>query len=117
MAEASRPALTGYGGGGFRISGQFVPGSILINRERFLPWPVSAIGEASPESLEPILDGVELLLVGGGRTLVQVPPPLRAALKARGVAVEPMDTGAAGRTFVALLGEGRLVAAALVAIA
>jgi uncharacterized protein len=38
---------------------------------------------------------------------------LRAALKAGGVGVEAMDTGAACRTYNVLLGEDRRVAAAL----
>jgi uncharacterized protein len=38
---------------------------------------------------------------------------LRSALKARGVGVDSMDTGAACRTFNVLLGESRRVALAL----
>jgi uncharacterized protein len=45
-----------------------------------------------------------------------VPPALRAALRGAGIAVEPMDTGAACRTFNVLLAEGRRVAAALIAV-
>jgi uncharacterized protein len=42
---------------------------------------------------------------------------LRAAVRARGLALEWMDTGAACRTFNVLLAEGRPVAAALLAVA
>ena len=42
-----------------------------------------------------------------------VAPALRAALKARGIAIEAMDTGAACRTYNVLLAEDRRVAAAL----
>ena len=41
------------------------------------------------------------------------PAALRAALKAHGIAVEAMDTGAACRTYNVLLAEDRRVAAAL----
>jgi uncharacterized protein len=117
MAEAARPVLSGYGGGGFRVAGAFVAGSILINRDRMISWPVSSAAGITLESVAPILaDGAELLLLGCGRSLVPVAPALRAALKQRGVAVEPMDTGAASRTYTALVSEGRRVAAALIAI-
>ncbi len=44
------------------------------------------------------------------------PPALRAALRAAGVALEAMDTGAACRTFNVLVAEERRVAAALIAL-
>ena len=48
---------------------------------------------------------------------MQMPPPeLRAALRERGVVLEPMNTGAACRTFNVLLTEGRRAAAALIAL-
>jgi uncharacterized protein len=45
--------------------------------------------------------------------MVPVAADLRAWFKARGVALEPMDTGAACRTYNVLLAEDRRVAAAL----
>jgi uncharacterized protein len=39
---------------------------------------------------------------------------LRSALRAAGIALEPMDTGAACRTYNVLVAEGREVAAALI---
>ena len=60
--------------------------------------------------------GVDLLLLGCGAAMRPVAPALRAALRKAGIAVEPMDTGAACRTFNVLLAEGRRVAAALVAV-
>jgi uncharacterized protein len=41
---------------------------------------------------------------------------LRAALKAAGIASDPMSTGAAVRTYKVLLAENRAVAAALIAV-
>jgi uncharacterized protein len=40
-------------------------------------------------------------------------PALRLALKARGIAIEAMETGAACRTYNVLLAEDRRIAAAL----
>jgi uncharacterized protein len=45
-----------------------------------------------------------------------IPPKLRAALRSHGVVIEPMDTGAAARTYNVLAAEGRKVAAALIAV-
>jgi uncharacterized protein len=52
-------------------------------------------------------------LLGLGRRMGLVASDLRAALKASGIVIEAMDTGAACRTFNVLLGEERRVAAAL----
>jgi uncharacterized protein len=43
-----------------------------------------------------------------------VPAKLRSALRASGIALEPMDTGAACRTYNVLVAEGRQVSAALI---
>jgi uncharacterized protein len=44
------------------------------------------------------------------------PPDLRVELKARGISLEWMDTGAACRTFNVLLTEEREAVAALIAV-
>lgn len=59
---------------------------------------------------------VTVLLIGTGARLVPVPAELRARLRAHGIGVEAMDTGAACRTFNVLLTEERAVAAALIAV-
>ncbi len=58
---------------------------------------------------------IEHLLVGTGTALVPLAPELRQRLRAAGIKAEPMATGAAARTYSILLGEKRLVAAALLA--
>jgi uncharacterized protein len=59
---------------------------------------------------------VSILLLGCGKRMGSVPLALREGLRARGVVVEPMDTGAACRTYNVLLSEERRVAAALIKI-
>jgi len=117
---AARPVLHGYGPGRFRISGALWQGSVLILPERALPWPVSAAGEANVESLAPLFalppGTVELLLLGSGPSMAMPPAGLRPALRAAGIGLEVMDTGAACRTLSVLLAEDRLVAAALIAL-
>ena len=123
VEPASRlQAIESYRGGGFRVSGLRYEGSVLVFRERTLAWPVAAHSEIGIYALartvaDPANGRVELLLLGCGARLLPVPPPLRRRLKDLGVAVEPMDTGAACRTFNVLAAEERRVAAALIAIA
>lgn len=59
---------------------------------------------------------IEHLLIGTGANMLPL-FDLRAALRERGLPAEPMATGAAARTYSILLGEKRLVAAALLAVA
>lgn len=120
LLPAGRQVVESYGAGGFRVSGARHEGSVLVLPERTLAWAPVAFEEITLESLLPVADAqpaVELLLVGCGPRLRLLPRALRDALRPRGLVLEPMDTGAAARTYNVLLAEGRAVAAALLAIA
>ena len=113
------PAIEGYGGGGFRVDGVFYQGSLIVLPTRVVEWAVAEIAQIDDAALPPALfgeAGVELLLLGCGARMQPVPRALREALRAAGTVVEPMDTGAAVRTYNILLGEHRRVAAALIAV-
>ena len=109
---AGRQVIERYGPSGFRISGKVYLGPVLVFADRTVAWESAAMTE---EGLAAVGEhgGVELLLLGLGRRMAPVAAALRAALKAKGIAVEAMDTGAACRTFNLLLAEDRRVAAAL----
>jgi uncharacterized protein len=114
-----RKLVDGYGAGGFKIAGERVQGSLLITSLATWPWPVVDPSQATIDSLETLLaaePGLELLLFGTGQRMAPPMPVLRAALKARGVTLELMATGAACRTYNVLTAEGRRVAAALIAV-
>jgi uncharacterized protein len=113
------PAIEGYGAGGFRVDGAIHKGSLIVLPTRIVAWEVAAFAQIDEASLPPALFGdarVELLLLGCGARMEMVPAALRAALRDAGAVVEPMDTGAAVRTYNVLLGENRQVAAALIAV-
>ena len=117
---AGRQVVESYGGGRFRVSGMSFEGSVLVLPERTVPWDVDRLEDVTPERLRPILDlgsEIEILLLGCGSAWAPVAPELRDAVRAHGVVLEPMDTGAASRTYNVLLAEGRRVAAALIAVA
>ncbi len=122
LIPGGRQIVESYGEGRFRITGQVYAGAGLVFLERTLAWTVSVADEANLENLEPVLaagraGSVELMLFGQGRHMALVPPALRQGLRAGGIVVEPMDTGAACRTYNVLMAEGRRVAAALVPVA
>ncbi len=125
-APASRlQVIESYRGNGFRISGARHEGSVLVFREHTLAWPVRAHALIDVDALVGSVAAAnaaesapaELLLLGCGARLLPVPAALRRRLKEIGVAVEPMDTGAACRTYNVLAAEERRVAAALIAVA
>jgi uncharacterized protein len=101
-----------YGLSGFRVSGAVYLGPVLVFPDRTLVWADAAMTEAG---LGPVVEhgGVELLLLGLGRHMAPIAAALRTALKAHGIAIEAMETGAACRTYNVLLAEDRRVAAAL----
>lgn len=119
LIPQGRQLIERYGNGGFRVSGESYHGSIMVLPERSDTWPVTAIEQLDLASLEPVLSAepaVEVLLIGCGRSMALIDPDLRAAARARGVVLEPMDTGAACRTYNVLVAEERRVAAVLIAV-
>ena len=60
---------------------------------------------------------VGVLLYGTGVRQVWPSLEVRTAFQNAGIVLEPMDTGAAARTYNLLLAERRAVAAALIAVA
>lgn len=108
--------INGYGDGGFTIAGTRHEGAVLVLPRRTLAWPVTAISGIAEDSLSPILQAEprpKVLVLGCGKGMQVLPRPVRDFLRGAGIVVEPMDTGAACRTFNVLLTEGRDVAAAL----
>lgn len=107
---ANAQVIQSYGAAGFRIGNTPYDTPVLVLQTTTVSWS----GALTMEAFAPLLvPEVEVLLIGTGARHEMVDPALRQALKARGVAMDSMDTGAACRTFNILLGEGRKVAAAL----
>lgn len=119
VVSADRQLIHGYGDGGFTITGIRHEGSVLVLPGQTLPWAVAAMGQLTVDSLAPILAAEPrpaVLLLGCGKGMSVLPREVKAALRNQGIVVEPMDTGAACRTYNVLLTEGRDVAAALIAV-
>jgi len=119
IAPADRQQILRYDAAGFRVSGIDYRGSVIVLLDRTLAWPVTAMDELSAAALKPVVEAsprLELLLIGCGRRGAMVPHDIRQAMRAAGISIEPMDTGAACRTYNVLMNDGRLVAAALIAL-
>jgi uncharacterized protein len=115
VIPSGRQVIESYGVRGFRVTGIAYERSILVFPDATLDWPVAGIDAVTIETLRPVFErgGTEILLLGCGARMMPVPPALRQALKAVGISLEAMDTGAACRTYNVLLAEDRRVAAAL----
>jgi uncharacterized protein len=112
VLQAGRQVIERYGPSGFRVSGTIYLGPVIVFPDRTEPWADAAV---TAEALAPVVahGGVELLLLGLGRRMAPLSQAVRLSLKAAGITIEPMDTGAACRTYNLLLAEDRRVAAAL----
>jgi uncharacterized protein len=113
------PSIDAWGGGGFRVAGDWRPGSLLILDDQPRDWAVTALAELTPESFAEVFaagGAVEFVLLGTGLNNALPPRPVRDALKAAGVGLEFMSTEAAARTYNVLASEGRRLAAALIAV-
>jgi uncharacterized protein len=115
VTTSGRQVIERYGPRGFRVTGVAYARPILVFPDATLDWEVSGIEDVTADALRPVVEhgGTEILLLGCGTRIRLVPAALRQALKAAGIGLEPMDTGAACRTYNVLLAEDRRVAAAL----
>jgi uncharacterized protein len=114
-----RAPIDAYGNGGFRFAEMSHRGSILCLPSGVYAWPPTSPSEIDAAALAPVLaerDALDLLLLGTGRRSQLPGDEVRRAFDAASVALEVMDTGAACRTYNVLLGEGRPVGAALLAV-
>jgi uncharacterized protein len=114
-----RAPIDTYGNGGFRFADMSHRGSILCLPSGIHGWDMDETKPLSIDLFQRVLAearDIEFLLVGTGVEMRPIPADLKAALKAAGIASDPMNTGAAVRTFNIMLLESRAVAAALIAV-
>lgn len=114
-----RQQIQAYGGGGFRVSGVRYDQSVLVHGGHTEPWPARETGDIQAAAIAGLVSDAppgSLVIIGCGERFVPMPAVLRDGLAAADVHAEWMDTGAACRTFNVLVGEGREVRAALLAI-
>ena len=109
------PVISGFSGRGFRVDGGVYEG-LLITPERADGWKPPVPETLTVADFEPLLalDPLpEFIVLGTGSALRRPPAELVAALSARGVGLDFMDSRAAARLWGVLRAEGRWIAAAL----
>jgi uncharacterized protein len=114
------PSIDAYGDGGFRVSGVWRPGSLLILDDAPMDWPVLSLSALTVETLEAVIASgpavSEFVLLGTGATQALPPREIREALRAARLGLEFMSTEAAARMHNVLASEGRRFATALIAV-
>ncbi len=117
LSEATFPGtgaqpIDSYGPGLFRVRGEVIKGAVLM-----LPsGPTSWKGYSDTQPLLDACQEIDVAFIGTGSQPERVPAGFREALESAGIAIEPMQTPSACRTYNVLLSEGRRVSAALLPV-
>jgi uncharacterized protein len=114
-----RVPVDGYGRGGFRFGGMSHRGSLLCLPSGLWAWPVMQAADIDEAALAQVFaeaDGIDLFLLGSGRDRWAMPDALHDRFRALKINAEIVSTGSAISTYNILLGEGRRVAAGLIAV-
>ena len=119
LVRKGQQIIQSYAGGRFRISGTLYSGAVIVRPEETLIWDVSThdaerLGESDFKALDFLEASADVILLGTGNSQVFLSPSQKLVL--RGLKPEPMDTGAACRTYNVLMAGGRRVAAVLLPI-
>ena len=123
--SADRPHLPnqvpvdGYGKGGFGFGGMSHRGSLLCLPSGLWAWSVTQPSDIDEATLAPVFaeaSEIGLFLFGVGRERWIMPDSLQDCFHALKINVEVARTGTAVSTYNILLGEGRRVAAGLIAV-
>jgi uncharacterized protein len=113
--RAEGPVISGIVGRGFRVDDGVYEG-LLISPSRADAWSPPPIEALGADDVAPLLAEAplpEFILLGTGSRLVRPPQSFIAALEAKGVGVEVMDSRAAARAWGVLRAELRAIAGAL----
>ena len=104
--------VQGYGPGYFRLGGEACEAPLTVLPNGISSW----LGFKDFERLVDAADLIDLLIVGTGNEISHLPDTFREPLEDAGIGVEHMASAQACRTYNVLLGEGRRVGLAVLAI-
>jgi uncharacterized protein len=114
-----RVPIEGYGKGGFRFDGLSHRGSLLCLPSGLWAWPITAANEIDEAALAAVFAeaaDIGLFLLGAGNNRWIMPDVLSDRFHMLKINVEITRTGTAVSTYNILLGEGRKIAAGLIAV-
>lgn len=108
--------IQSYGAEGFKVSGVSYSGGIVIYGEKTFDWTSGTLENLTISDFD-FLNGLDdrpdVFLLGTGKQMRFIPRELKHQLSQKNIHIEPMDTGAACRTYNTLLADGRKVCACL----
>jgi uncharacterized protein len=109
------PVISGFVGRGFKVDDGVYDGLLItpLRADGWAPPPLAELAEADLAELLALDPPPEFLLLGTGATLRRPSAALIAALEARGIGIEQMDSRAAARAWGVLRAEQRWIAGAL----
>jgi uncharacterized protein len=109
--------INAYREGQVTINQRVFTRSLIVTPDRIVEWRPRHFDELAAEHFDAIAElRPEVVVLGtGARLRWPAPEHLRSLVAAR-IGLDPMDTGAACRTYNILMGEGRRVVAALLMI-
>jgi len=110
-----RNKIDSYTIGSITIADTTYNSSLIVSADEiFIDWPPKSYHQLKPEHLEQVISlKPEIVLLGTGRVLSFPANEIIAPLITHHIGYEVMDTGAACRSYNFLMGEGRIVVAAL----
>lgn len=115
----SRVVVDGYGDGGFRINGDRREGALVVLETEAVSIEVQGLADLTVEALAPLFekaDELDVVIFGMGERMAFIPPSVLKALAEHNIGADPMDTGAACRSFNVLVTEDRRAAAVLLPV-
>jgi uncharacterized protein len=107
--------IRSYEGGVISIGAQQITRPCAVSpRSLILEWPATSVGALTEVQLDLLLDtGANIVLLGANGTPQLPGAAIRARCRAKGIALETMNLGAACRTYNILASEDRAVVAGL----
>ncbi|MGH8119593.1 MAG: Mth938-like domain-containing protein [Gammaproteobacteria bacterium] len=107
--------IDSYNTGVICINGEHLTASLIITPRLLIhDWPPQSFADIASQHIEQIIQlRPEIIILGTGRQLLFLAPPLTVLIHQYGIGFETMDTGAACRSYNLLMSEGRNVAAGL----
>ena len=118
VIPAGRQVIETYGEMRFHITSVRYEHAVIVLPEQVILWAPTTWEDVTFVSFAALTEAnvTGVLLLGCGPRTQLPSRELRQALRAAGLVVEPMDTGAACRTYNVLMAEDRRVVAALLPV-
>ena len=104
--------IDSYGPGFFRVEGKILKSGIVCSGSGVFLWE----GYEDFSNLENLQNKIDVIFIGTGNEISQIPEYFSKRMEKIGLALEIMSTPSACRTYNVLLSEGRRIAIAVLPV-